>query len=157
MPKINIFVLIVVLAGLNSCDPNMVYDHLEKTKNQNWNAKDIKHFEVDIQDSLNYHNVYVNIRHTKDYPKSNLYLFVTITGPNENEIRDTIDIPIANKHGKWFGSGFGEIKFVRKKIKKQVIFAHKGKYFFDIEQGMRLEEVPVTDIGLRIEKFNPVN
>ena len=157
MPKISLFIFLVLLFALSSCDPNMVYDQFEKTQGQSWDTNDIKRFEVDVKDNLSTYNVYVNIRHTKDYPKSNLYLFVTIKGPQENEIRDTIDIRIADKHGKWTGSGFGEIKFVRKKIKKSVRFAQKGKYIFEIEQGMRLKEIPVTDVGIRIEKFNPVN
>lgn len=157
MPKINLFIFLVLLLALNSCDPNMVYDQFEKTQGQSWDANDIKRFEVDVKDELSSYNVYVNIRHTKDYPKSNLYLFITIKGPRENEIRDTIDIRIADKHGKWTGSGFGEIKFVRKKIKENVRFAQKGKYIFEVEHGMRLKEIPVTDVGIRIEKFNPVN
>ena len=156
MPKINLFIFLVLLLTLNSCDPNMVYDQFEKTQGQSWHADDIKRFEFDVNDDLSSYNVYVNIRHTKDYPKSNLYLFVSIIGPNENEIRDTIDLRIADKHGKWTGSGFGEIKFVRKRIKEGVRFAQNGTYIFEIEQGMRLKEIPVTDVGIRIEKFNPV-
>ena len=157
MPKINLLIFLVLLLALNACDPNMVYDQFEKTQGQSWGDGDIKRFEVDVKDENSSYNVYVNIRHTKDYPKSNLYLFISIKGPRENEIRDTIDMQIADKHGKWTGSGFGEIKFVRKKIKENVRFAQKGTYIFELEQGMRLKEVPVTDVGIRIEKFNPVN
>lgn len=154
MRHITPFIVAFSLISLNSCDPGMVYDQFEKTQNNEWAWEDVKRFEVEINDSLNFFNVYTNIRHTKAYPKSNLYLFVTIKGPGNNEIRDTIDVQIANKHGKWLGSGFGEVKFVRKKIKNGVRFAHKGKYIIEVEQGMRLPTIPVTDVGIRIEKFN---
>ncbi|MCF8380796.1 MAG: gliding motility lipoprotein GldH [Bacteroidales bacterium] len=156
MSKIKYFIILIVIFSLSSCDPNMVYDHFEKNPGHKWMADDIKRFELDIQDNLSFYNVYVNIRHTKDYPKSNLYLFVRIIGPEGNEIKDTIDMQIADKHGKWTGSGFGEIKFVRKKIKESVRFSKKGVYVFEVEPGMRLQEIPVTDVGIRIEKFNPV-
>jgi gliding motility-associated lipoprotein GldH len=99
----------------------------------------------------------VNVRHTKEYSKRNLYLFLTINGPNETEARDTIDIAIADAKGRWLGSGFGDIKFVRKRIRENVRFAFPGTYEFVFEQGMRVEEVPVTDVGLRIEEFNRIN
>ena len=94
-----LFIAAFSLISLSSCDPDMVYDQFEKTQNQEWAWEDVKRFEVEINDSLNFFNVYTNIRHTKAYPKSNLYLFVTIKGPRNNEIRDTIDVQIANKHG----------------------------------------------------------
>ena len=154
MRQITRYILIFVLFSLGSCDPNMVYDQFEKTQNQQWSWEDTKVFEIDVDDSLSYFNMYANIRHTKEYPKSNLYLFITIISPMGNEIRDTVDIQIANKHGKWNGSGFGEIKFVRKRIKSGVRFANKGKYIVEVEQGMRLAEIPVTDVGIRVEKLN---
>lgn len=147
------FLCILFFLLLQSCDPNMVYDQFEKVDKQSWNWDDVKVFEADIQDSLSFFNVFVNVRHTKDYPKANLYLFVSITSPQKNQIRDTIDISIADEHGKWLGEGFGDIKFVRKKIKEQVRFAFRGKYIFEVEQGMRMPDVPVTDVGIRIEKY----
>ena len=154
MRQISLYTLILILLSLGSCDPNMVYDQFEKTHNQKWSWEDTKVFEIDIEDSLSYFNMYANIRHTKEYPKSNLYLFITIKSPLGDEIRDTVDIQIADKHGRWNGSGFGEIKFVRKKIKHGVRFANKGKYIVEVEQGMRIAEIPVTDVGIRVEKFN---
>jgi len=156
MSRNSFLIFLMLLFSLSSCDPNMVYDHFENNKGQSWDSNDVKRFEVDIQDNQSFYNVYVNIRHTKDYPKSNLYLFINIIGPEGNEIGDTIDLQIADKHGKWSGSGFGEIKFVRKKIKEGVRFAQKGKYIFEVGPGMRLQEIPVTDVGIRIEKFNPI-
>ncbi len=61
-----------------SCDPNMVYDHFEKTENGEWSWDDVKSFEVDMQDTVNAYNIFIDIRHTKEYPKSNLYVFLSI-------------------------------------------------------------------------------
>ncbi|MFW5644488.1 MAG: gliding motility lipoprotein GldH [Bacteroidota bacterium] len=140
-----------------SCDPNMVYDQFQKTGNNSWAWDEELVFEADMEDSDEQYNLFINIRHTKKYPKRNLYVFLTIEGPNETVAHDTIDIAIADAGGKWLGSGFGNIKFVRKKIRENVRFAFPGKYRFTLEQGMRLEEVPVTDVGLRIEYFKRLN
>ncbi len=153
------FKLILFFAAglLISCDPHMVYDQFEKTGNNTWSWDEKKKFEVNMENPDQYYNIYINIRHTKEYPKSNLYVFLTINGPNESESRDTIDIPIANPRGKWLGSGFGDIKFVRKRIREKVRFAFPGEYVFTLEQGMRIEDLPVTDVGLRIEKYSSLN
>jgi len=147
-----------ILAGLfllllASCDPRMVYDEFRETKGNEWSWDDKKQYEFTMDQPDKYYNIFVNVRHTKEYPKSNLYVFMTIEGPNESMVRDTIDIAIANERGKWLGSGFGDIKFVRKKIRERVRFAKQGRYRITIEQGMRLERVPVTDVGIRIEEY----
>jgi len=150
-------ILIFSVILLTSCDPHMVYDQFEKTGNNAWSWDEEKKFKVHMEHPNEFYNIYINIRHTKEYPKSNLYVFLTINGPNDSESRDTIDIPITNQHGKWLGSGFGDIKFVRKRIREKVRFAFPGEYIFTLEQGMRIEELPVTDVGLRIEEYTSLN
>ena len=142
-----------LLFTLTSCDPRMVYDKFKDTGNNSWHWDEKIQFEANIQDTVNAFNVFVNIRHTKKYPFSNLYLFLALEGPNDGVIRDTLEFIIAEPSGKWKGTGFGNIKMVRKKFREAVQFARKGTYTFTLEQGMRKEEIPVTDVGIRIEKF----
>ncbi len=54
----------------------MVYDHFEKTGEGKWSWDEVKTFEVDMTDTLHPYNIYIDIRHTKEYPKSNLYVFL---------------------------------------------------------------------------------
>jgi hypothetical protein len=51
------------------------------------------------------------------------------------------------------GNGFGDIKLISRIYRKGVRFKNSGEYTFSIEQRMRLPEIPVTDVGLRIEKY----
>ena len=138
---------------LSACDPYMVYDKYYETGGGLWKWSDIKSFEPDIEDSLELYNIFINIRHTTDYPKSNLYLFVTATAPTGVSRRDTVEIRIADDRGKWYGNGFGDIKLVSREYRRAVRFANPGRYEFKIEQGMRIPEIPVTDVGLRIEEY----
>lgn len=162
MMKNKLFLPGILILIFTSCDPGMVYDKFEKVENQEWKWEDVKRFEVEMTDTQQSYNIYANIRHTKDYPLSNLYLFITIKGPMDNVLRDTVEIQIARADGKWlgknwYGSGFGEIKFVRSKIRSDVRFAHSGLYVFEVEQGMRLPSIPVSDVGIRIEKYKSLN
>lgn len=136
-----------------SCDPLMLYDSYKNTENEKWTHKDAKNFEVKISDSLTTYNVLVNIRHTTDYPLSNLFVFITATAPSGTTVKDTLELFITDERGKWQGYGFGKIKHISRMYRKNVRFPRTGKYTFTIEQGMRLPEVPVTDVGLRIEKY----
>ena len=141
---------------LSSCDPYMVYDNFQKTEHGQWSWADKKIFSVDIADSLKSYNILINIRHTTEYPKSNLFVFVSTTAPNGQIMRDTVEIKIADDRGKWLGDGFGDIKLISRMYRKAVRFKYSGEYIFSIEQGMRLSEIPVTDVGLRLEDFIPV-
>jgi gliding motility-associated lipoprotein GldH len=131
----------------------MVFDRYDKTEAGQWKWSDKKTFEPVMKDSLQMYNININIRHTTDYPKSNLFLFVTTTAPTGASRRDTIEIKIADDRGKWEGNGFGKIKLVSREYRKAVRFLYPGKYTFVIEQGMRMPEIPVTDVGLRIEEY----
>jgi gliding motility-associated lipoprotein GldH len=148
--------LIIILGTLffiTACDPYMTFDQYQKTDGGQWKWSDKKTFEVVMKDSLKFYNLFINIRHTTVYPKSNLFVFLTTTAPSGISRRDTIEIIIADDRGKWEGNGFGDIKLVSREYRKAVRFLYPGKYTFEIEQGMRIPEIPVTDIGFRVEEF----
>jgi len=151
------FLISGILLFLTSCDPYMHYDEYRKTEEGQWKWSDRKTFEVDMTDSLGLYDIIINFRHTTDYPKSNLYVFVTTTSPTGDSRRDTVEVIIADESGKWRGNGFSDIKLVSKDFRKAVRFLFPGKYTFEIEQGMRVPEIPVTDVGLRIEEFKSID
>ncbi len=142
-----------ILFLLSSCDPNMVYDDYQSTEGGQWTWADKKIFKVQVTDSLKTYNILINIRHTTQYTKSNLFVFITTIGPNNLKIRDTVEIQVADVKGKWLGNGFGDIKLITRMYRKGVLFRYCGEYTFIIEQGMRLPEIPVTDVGLRLEEY----
>jgi gliding motility-associated lipoprotein GldH len=149
------YLLILVL--ISSCDPYMVYDKYFPTAEGKWKWSDIKKFEVFMNDSINPYSILINIRHTTDYPKSNLFVFVTATAPDGHSRRDTVEILITDDHGRWKGNGFSDVKLVSREYRNAVRFPAKGTYIFEIEQGMRIPEIPVTDVGLRIEEYQQLN
>ena len=150
MRYLSILLLILVLS---SCDPNRVYEKNIKIPDGIWYRENIVQFELQIEDTINSHNLYVNVRNTSLYPMSNLYLFITTTAPSGHSVRDTVEIVLADNKGKWVGSGLGDIWDLQQLYKKNVRFAQRGKYSFDFEQAMRTEKLPfVLDVGLRVEK-----
>jgi len=137
---------------LSSCDSSRVFDDYKNIEEGQWDRELIINFDVDIQDSISRHNLYINIRNSGDCPTSNLWLFVKTIAPDSTILVDTIECILSDMSGKRYGSGIGDIYDLRVDFKRDIIFPIKGKYKFELEQGMREAIIPgITDVGIRIE------
>jgi len=150
-----ILALLVLLLHVQSCDSGMVYDQYVPTENGMWSWRDAMEFKVDISDTVSMHNIYLQVRHTVEYPLSNLYMFVHVKSPSGQHLKDTINLVLAAPDGKWTGKGNGNIRELMLIYRKQSKFRIPGTYVFTLEQAMREPELPVTDLGVRIERVNP--
>jgi len=129
----------------------MVYDRYDHITGGKWSWEEEKVFPVEIADTTGLHNIFLQVRHTVDYPMSNLYMFVRVEGPGGQQLKDTVNMILAEPDGKWRGSGPGKLRELQLLYRKQTRFAAPGTYIFTLEQGMRRPQVPVTDVGIRIE------
>ncbi len=153
---IRILIVLFPLAFFNtSCEPAMVFDEYIHIDNGSWRWEDPADFAVEINDTSDFHNILVQLRHSTDYPLSNLYMFIHVSGPNGQSMTDTINFILAENSGKWIGKGIGNLREISYLYKKNTMFPEPGEYKVSIEQAMRLPEVPVKEIGLRIEKIKP--
>jgi gliding motility-associated lipoprotein GldH len=140
---------------LTACDSEMVYDHYISPDTGMWKWNDVAVFEMDISDTTSLNNIYLQVRHSTDYPMSNLYMFVNVKGPGGLFHRDTVNMILAGPDGNWNGRGSGGLRELRLLYRSQIRFGVSGAYSFSIEQAMRKAALPVTDVGLRIERFIP--
>ncbi len=145
--------VIIIIYG-TACDTGLVYENNERIPGNEWSRYHIPVFEVDITDTLNTHNLLINLRNTGEYPMNNLFLFISVTSPEGAYTRDTLELSLAEPSGRWKGKGFGNVWQNRFFYRQNVRFPVKGKYIFEIEQAMRREELPgILDVGLRVEKL----
>ena len=140
---------------LTACDSEMVYDHYISTDKGMWKWNDVAVFEIDVSDTTSLNNIYLQVRHSTDYPMSNLYMFVNVKGPGGQFRRDTVNMILAAPDGQWNGKGTGQLRELLLLYRSQTRFGVSGIYTFSIEQAMRKEELPVTDIGVRVERIIP--
>ncbi|OFY25053.1 MAG: hypothetical protein A2W98_07005 [Bacteroidetes bacterium GWF2_33_38] len=129
-----------------------MFEKYEKIPDMTWNKENIIKIEVNIDDTVSLHNVYINIRNTGQYKYSNLYIFMKAEGVS-NSFEDTIDCILADDSGRWLGDGLGDLWDSQYLIRQNVRFPNAGKYTFHLQQGMRddlLEDV--SDVGISIEK-----
>lgn len=153
VPAFMLFILSTLFLG--SCDRNLVYDEFVRIDNSSWHWDDPAAFTFEVEDTAGFHDILIQLRHTTDYPLSNLYMFVHVEGPSGQEMTDTINFILAENSGKWIGSGIGNLRAIGYLYRKNTVFPQLGEYDITIEQAMRLPEVPVSEIGVRVEKVNP--
>ena len=149
MRPIMFFLLIFFI----SCQNDSIYEKYHSFENNMWNTDTVVSFSVDIKDSLTNYDASLMIRHTTEYDYQNLFLFTRFSNLN-----DTLEIYLADKAGKWNGSGFGDVRELNIPFftAKQLNFKNN---LFHIEQAMRYAEKEkiinlkgIKAIGLRIRK-----
>ena len=139
-----------------SCDQNMVYDRSLKINEVGWHEDSVMEFDdVIIHDSLSPFDFYINLRHNTNYRYSNFYFFLSTTLPNGHMSRDTIELILADRAGKWYGNGSGHIRDNRILIREKLKFPQTGNYHFTLSQAMREDDgilEGIINVGVRIEK-----
>ena len=139
------------------CADNVVYQGDVQVPNGQWSRSFTPEFVFDIADTVARHDVYIDVRHTGEYPFSDLYLFVDLTGPGGRSMRDTVECLLADPTGQWLGKGTGFIFSDR--IQAKVLyklrnrFPSAGRYTMKLEQAMRAEPLPaIIDVGVSVER-----
>lgn len=155
MLRANLIIVLISSFALSSCDRNGVYEENINTSNSTWAENNVAKFIAPIADTVSYHNIYINIRNTTDYPNCNLYLFIATTAPTGVTQIDTVEYFLADDQGKWLGKGVGYIRDNQIPYKRNVRFPQKGDYRFEIKQAMRTDSlIGISSIGVRVEKSN---
>ncbi|MBN2274549.1 MAG: gliding motility lipoprotein GldH [Bacteroidales bacterium] len=138
----------------SACNDDKVYHRFIEIPGNKWNAKSIIHFDVSVTDTVRSHNVYLFVRNNANYKYSNLYLFVTTTSPMGFSVRDTVELMLADRKGKWAGRGAADIYTSKHPYKLNVRFPYRGVYSFDIQQALWDTDLKnISDIGLRIDRL----
>lgn len=146
-----------LLTILSGCTDAVVYQSDVQVPDGSWDRSFIPKFEFDITDTVQEHDVYIDVRHTGQYPFSDLFLFVDLEGPGGRAMRDTVDCLLADPTGRWYGKGLGFIfadRFEAKVLYKlRNRFPASGRYSIRLEQAMRTEKLEgIQDIGVSIER-----
>ncbi|CAN5531866.1 gliding motility lipoprotein GldH [soil metagenome] len=145
------FLLCVLLCS--SCDSARIFEQNQAIPESGWGVTNVVKFDVDIKDPATAANFYINVRNADGYPYGNIFMFIKTTFPNGKGSTDTLECVLADDKGKWLGTGAGDLYDNQIPFKRNVRFPLAGIYHFEIQQGMRQDDIPlITDVGLRIEK-----
>ena len=148
-------VLIVAAAVamlVSGCRNNVFYSHSESVDDRGWSLDDSRNFHIDITDTTQLYDFYVDLRVTNQYPYSNFFFFITTQHPDGALSSDTLECPLAAPDGSWLGRSSGRFVSNRYYFRKNVRFPQQGVYQFSVIHGMRDSAITgVHDIGFHIE------
>lgn len=149
--------LLLLLPFLTSCDSNNVFTESVSIDNHAWPKDKIINFETEV-DSLEAYafRIAFDVRHEQSYPFKNLWLFIKLDVPYEEQIVDTIELEFMDEQGRWLENVHGStIKESRHYYNLNVEKPGKGLYKVEIQQAMREEVLEgIASIGFRLEKVN---
>ena len=155
-----ILVLVVLFFLVLACDSKGVYD-VYKPLPDKWHKDSLVTFDIDVPDTTNNYNLFINLRNNGSYPFSNIYLITEMTFPNHSKVTDTLEYEMTTPTGEWLGTGFSEIKENKLWYKENIKFPISGVSTIKIGHAMRkngnelgVEELDgITNVGFRIEKI----
>ncbi len=151
--KQNSFLKVIIftfLIGFISCNQKDVFFEYKKVETDGWKIDNPVKISYNL-DTLKKYNFYIHVRNNNEYEYQNLWLFVTQKHKNEVVKTDTIELFLADKFGKWLGSGVGALR-------ENSILYQKDEQGLDsceiiITQGMRKDNLQgIQEVGLRIKK-----
>lgn len=150
--KRNLLLTALAVVLLSGCAKGTFYDKHHTVDTEGWNMEEGLRFAVDIEDTQTPYDFYIDVRNAKDYAYSNLFLFITTTFPDKVERRDTLECPLADAYGRWYGRQTNRYVDGRYLLHQRVIFPMKGTYTFQINHAMRDTVVTgIKNIGLHVE------
>jgi len=146
-------------AALLGCSPEGVLFQADvPVPDGAWDRNFTPEFNFTVTDTTTRYDLVIDIRHTGDYPFSDLYLFVDMHGPDGRHARDTVECRMADPTGRWYGKGTGFI-FAGRTVAARVLYRHgsrfpaAGDYRIRLEQAMRTERLEgVLDVGVSVEQ-----
>ncbi len=148
-------ITIILFLSVYACDSNLVYTESKNIDSKGWFKSDTLIFSPQVADISQPYNVYVWVRHTKDFENSNLWLKVISEPTITKDSTFLVNLPIADKTGKWLGDCSASLCTQKYLLKENFMFESAEAFKVEVLQYMRAEELQeVKNVGLEIEKIN---
>lgn len=155
MKRLWILAVVLLPLMLAACDGSVYYDEGRSVDEHGWLPSDSVYFDVNVDDTNRIFNFLFEVRNSVSYPYSNTFLFIRTTFPDGSYAQDTMEYPLADASGKWFGRRTGRYIDTRYYFRRNARFPMEGTYHFAVTNGMRDSAVAgLKDISLRIEYSN---
>ena len=150
-----LIIVVIFLIIISSCDNSRIFEDYQSISESGWHKDSLVIFNILIFDTLQNHNLLVNVRNDMTYKYSNLWLFIEIDQPGGVVLKDTFELSLAHPSGKWLGDGFGGFKTRQVMYRRNVYFPASGNYKINVQHGMRDDKLAgISDIGFRVENLN---
>lgn len=152
--KSSLFLVLLMFVSLafQSCADKPIFEENKEIENYKWRYDKPLVFGVNITDTSNYCNLYINLRVNGNYKYSNVFLWVTETLPDKSTEKKRLEFVLADESGNWLGKNISNIYSYQFQYKPRIKFKQTGIYSFSIEQNMRDDILEnIVSAGLRVE------
>ena len=154
------FLALVLFA---SCETNIIKSEYRSLKDGVWHKDDVLQFSLAEIDTVDSHDIFINVRNDNTFPYSNLFLIAAITTPEGEVTKDTLEYAMSLPDGTWLGKGSGSIKENKLWYKENIVFSSSGVYTIEVSHAMRkngnvsgiMALEGITDVGIEVIKSNP--
>ena len=154
MKRISFIISIFALLLCTSCHHRVYYGEVRTLPHEKWAVDKPLYFKLNIEDSMQYYNMYISLRNTTDFATQNFYVFMRTKYPDGHTEQDTLGFILCDKFGNWTGKGNGRLKDNKFLFQPKVRFPYNGEYIFTVTQGMREEVVDgIESFGILLEKW----
>ena len=156
----SVLIILAISAVVYSCDTEMVKSEFRATDGGAWNKDNSIEFSFSEMDTVQRHNMFINVRNDATFAYSNLFLIAELEFPTGETVKDTLQYEMALPDGTWLGKGYGSIKENKLWYKENIVFPTSGVYNLRISQAMRkngsvngvVNLEGITDVGFEIER-----
>ena len=154
MKRISLIISLFALLLFAGCNHKTYYGHIQTLPHEKWAVDKPLYYKMTIEDSMQYFNMYIQLRNTTDFATQNFYVFMKTKYPDGHTEQDTLGFILCDKFGNWTGKGNGRLKDNKFLFQPKVRFPNNGEYIFTVTQGMREEVVEgIESFGILLEKW----
>jgi gliding motility-associated lipoprotein GldH len=137
-----LYLLVAKVLFFSGCNSGVAYNETVEFSSEGWHKDNSTVFTAEITDTTKVFDIGLTFKHNDDYPYSNLWLFLTVTGPGELNVRDTLELFLAEPDGRWLGRKRGGSLEISALYQHDVKMAQPGAYTFRVVHGMRRALLP---------------
>lgn len=154
VPKLCFLAFVGALSlSLSSCDKRVLLEENKTIDSNQWSYDNPQLFSVNITDTAQHCNIYINIRHSFQFEWRNMWVNVETTFPDSTVYNKRVNLPMSEPDGMWHGKCLGDNCDLQVPIQQNAVFPQTGTYTFKIKQDMRANPLSyIKSVGMRIEK-----
>ncbi len=157
--KTNRFALLLFSLFLTACHNPVVFEQTKDIDQGTWHKDSIVRMQFKPQDTLKAYDLFFLIRNDNNYPYANIFLIAKMV-QGKRVLIDTLEYAMADEHGRWLGSGIGDLKESKLIYKKKYRFKDTLPVQISLQQAVRKsgnilgdENLPgINTVGIIIEE-----
>ena len=146
--------ILLLITTLGACQTRQLHSESHAIGLDGWHQDSMLNYAFSVEDTLASYDILLNLRYNPAYDYQNLWMFVDEWYGDSLVQRDTIECYLADKYGRWLGSGVNTYQLPLVYY-TDFHFERAGNYRFVLQQGMRIEYLHgITDVGLQVVKHD---